>query len=358
MDQNFHYHVTYTAAVLAGFSPEDGQKIARAAQYVDECGVTVQSTGTLIWDNLWDTFPGNQQIREVLNIWPVFHFLPGDYAVIQNDVDPPLRDSSRPALQLAAQLICTPESRLVQEMVEAVKAAYGEGPSDGGGDAKLQRVGIAMHVLADTFAHQGFAGIPLSCVNEVREVREMKLDGTFGIKRYQFLEYSPALFSRSFGYLGHGRIGYLADQPGACFAYRAAWRDPVGDSWTVRCNPLEFFCAYLQMKEAMSYILGNRPLFSNYLDRGLLLDQRWSGWAETQRFLRALEEAGTDSGLPDRWYAAVNAASHVERPQRYVPYSEAAEQELIESFQTAARAHRQMVLERCAPLQAYLELYP
>lgn len=351
MEQNFHYHVTYTAAVLAGFSPEDGQKIARAAQYVDECGVTVQSAGTLIWDNLWDTFPGNQQIREVLKTWPVFHFLPGDYAVIRNEVDPPLRDSSRPALQLAAQLICTPESKLVREMVEAAKDAYGGEPTD----ANLQRVGIAMHVLADTYAHQGFAGIPLACVNEVREVQEMKRDGGFGSKRYQFLEYSPALFSHSFGYLGHGRIGHLVDQPGACFAYRAAWKNPVGDDWAVRYNPLEFYCAYLQMKEAMEFILGKRPQFSNYLDRGLMLDRRWSGWAETQRFLRALEEAGTDAGLPDRWYGV---AKDVERPGRYAPYSGDAEQGLIDSFQTAAQAHRQMVLERCAPLQAYLELYP
>lgn len=356
MEQNFHYHVTYTAAVLAGFSPDDGQKIARAAQYVDECdGITVQSTGTLIWDNLLDTFPGNSQIRDVLKIWPVFHFLPGDVEAIRDYVNPQLWSSSRLEHQMAPKLICTPESRLVKETVETAKESYDRLSAPDGEEERLQCVGIAMHVLADTFAHQGFSGIPLACVNEVREVKEVKRDGTFGDKWYKIFEYSPALSDRSFGYLGHGRIGHIVDQPGACFAYQPAWKNPVGDSWTVRYNPLEFYCAFLQMREAMEYITGARPAFSNRLERGNMLNQRGTEWATTRKYLLALEKAGTDAGLPEHWYKVDDMP---EPPPRYRPYSKSTEQNLIDSFQAAAQAHRQMVMELCTPLQECLELYP
>lgn len=353
MDGNFHYHVTYTAAVMAGFSPEDGEIIARAARYVDECeGVTVQAVTTLIWDNLLDTFSGETQLRTILNIWPVFHFLPGDYTAIESCVDPQLRNNSRTRLKTAPKLICGTESALVAEMVEETKRRYQDGQPECDREKKLQRIGISMHVLADTFAHQDFAGIPLACINAVDEVKEAKQSGDFEKKWYLPFEYSAALSSESFGYLGHGRIGHLVDQPGACFAYQAAWKNPTKDNWIVRYNPFEFYCAYCQMVEAMEYINGKRSGFSRYVNRAALLNPRLDTWGTVKRFLEALESARTDADLPEPWYRVIGA---VKEPQEYRPYRKENEQNSIDGFRDEVEEHRLFVQTRCTPLKEYME---
>lgn len=352
MELNFHYHGTYTAAVAAGFSPGDALVIARAAQYVDDCsGETVQGTGQLILGNLLDTIPGrNQDIQTVLNIWPVFHFLPGDFAAIRTYVNPLLLDGRKPHLQLAPQLICGTESAMTAAIVQGARNDYVNSQDQ---TKSLQRVGLTMHVLADTFAHQGFAGIPLSLVNEVASVRRAEPGGELEKKRYYPFSYSPAFSSVSFGYLGHGRIGHLPDQPGETFTYKAAWRNAARDGWITRYNPLEFYCAYLQMKEAMEYISGNRSSFSNTVNRGLLLDQRKDQWPVTRLFLEALEKAGSDKGFPSPWYEA----AAVQRPQDYAPYDSGGEYALRQSFLAAAADHRALVLGACRPLQDYLALF-
>lgn len=53
-------------------------------------------------------------------------------------------------------------------------------------------------------------------------------------------------------------IGAYADIPSEFLLYQVQWRDP-GHSWTLRYNPLEFYCAYLQMTVAMRYILNDAP---------------------------------------------------------------------------------------------------
>lgn len=352
MERNFHYHVTYTAAVLAGFSTDDSLVIARAAQYVDDCdGETVQGNGTIFLSNILDVLPGrDQEILAILNIWPVFHFLPGNFTAISADVNPQLLASPKPHLNLAPPLICGTESNLTEAIVEGARQSYQIQQEDY--TKRLQRIGIVMHVLADTFAHQGFAGIPLSLVNEVTHVRQAAFDSDLHIKPYI---YSPAGFTRSsFGYLGHGRIGHLPDQPGRTFVYEAAWQNPAGDRFISRYNPLEFYCAYRQMKEAMEFILDKRPAFPNETNRGLLLDHTKDQWSKVRPFLEAFERAGSDQRLPDPWYAAVKT---VQRPGDYKPYDPREELTLRENFLAAACDHRTLVVGSCKPLRDYQELF-
>lgn len=352
MEKNFHYHGTYTAAVLAGFSTDDALVIARAAQYVDDCSdITIQKTSTLFWANLLDTIPGrNREIQELLNIWPVFHFLPGNFLAIKDYVNPQLLASPKPHLCLAPLLICGTESAMTNVIVEGAKEYQAAAANH---TQWLQRVGITMHVLADTYAHQGFAGIPLSLVNEVSHVRQAISGGDLHMKPHIYV---PAGASRSsFGYLGHGRIGYMPDWPGATFTYQAAWQKETDDVFRSRYNPLEFYCAYLQMKEAMEFILDNRHDFPNRIERAPLLNDKPGGqWPTVYPFLKALEDAGTDEGFPDHWYTVV---STVQRPRDYAPYDLQGESALYQSFVTAANDHRDLVKQFCAPLNNYLALF-
>lgn len=352
MEKNFHYHVTYTAAVLAGFSTDDALVIARAAQYVDDCdGETVQANGTIFLSNILDVLPGwNDEIQAILNIWPVFHFLPGNFTAISADVNPQLPVSPKPRLRLAPPLICGTESGMTRAIVEGAWQYYQNQSEDY--TKRLQRIGITMHVLADTFAHQGFAGIPLSLVNEVAHVRQAASDSDLRVKPYI---YSPAGFtSSSFGYLGHGRLGHLPDQPGGTFVYEAAWRNPAGDHFISRYNPLEFYCAYRQMKESMEFILGKSGGFDNAANRGLLLDHTKDEWPKVRPFLEAFERAGSDQNLPGPWYAAVKT---VRQPRDYTPYDPREELPLRESFLAAAHGHRTLVAGNCKALRDYQELF-
>ena len=55
------------------------------------------------------------------------------------------------------RLICGPNGTLVKDIVELAKGK------------PLQSVGIAMHVLADTWAHRNFAGTPSLAINNTND---------------------------------------------------------------------------------------------------------------------------------------------------------------------------------------------
>ena len=367
MDLNFHYYVTYSAARKAGFSDADALLIACAARYVDECeDVTVQSIGTIFRDNLKDTFE-TEKVRRAVQavIWPAFHFLPGDYEAFEDYLTTQYRRGQR---RSEYKLICGPESRLIDKLVQAAKECYqGSGDDQEKRKKALVRTGIAMHTLADTFAHQGFAGISSYDVNEVYQVMHLPPETgrapeeLFTVqpelkKRFAKISYcvpgrySPAPSKSSFGNLGHGRIGAYADIPSEVLLYRAQWRDPRA-SWILRYNPLEFYCAYLQMTDAMRYILDSDATasFQTRMDRFTLLDQKW---AETREAVNVFLQAKDDKKLAQVWkeYAA---SQDLWTGQAYQSFEESEEQK--ERFIKAAREQAELILMNCPDLADYIE---
>lgn len=367
MDVNFHYYVTYSAAHKAGFSDADALLIACAARYVDECAdVTVQSYGTIILDNLKDTFE-TEKVRRAVQavIWPAFHFLPGDYEAIEDYLTTQYRRGQK---RSEYKLICGPESRLTDKLVQAAKECYqGSGDDQEKRKKALVRIGIAMHTLADSFAHQGFAGISSYDVNEVHHVMHLppetpcapeelftlqpELKKRFARINYCVPKrYSPAPSKSSFGNLGHGRIGTYADIPSEVLLYKAQWRDPK-DPWILRRNPLEFYCAYLQMTDAMRYILDDDPnaSFQNRMDRFTLLDREW---AETRQAVNVFLKAKDDQKLVQVWqeYAADQG---LWTDRAYQSFEESEEQK--KRFIKAAGEQIELVLTNCPDLVDYIE---
>lgn len=367
MDVNFHYYVTYSAAHKAGFSDADALLIACAARYVDECeNVTVQSLGTIIWDNLKDTFETEKVQRAVQAvIWPAFHFLPGDYESIEDYLTTQYRRGQK---RSEYKLICGPESRLICKLVQAARECYqGSGDDREKREKALVRIGIAMHTLADSFAHQDFAGISSYDVNEVYDVMHLpqgtgctpeelltaQLELKKRFTRISYCvpgRYSPAPSKSSFGNLGHGRIGAYVDVPGEVLLYRAQWRDPR-TSWILRYNPLEFYCAYLQMTGAMRYILDNDPSssFQSRMDRFTLLDREW---AETRKAISTFLQAADDQKLARAWQEYTTDQG-LWTDQAYRSLEESEEQK--ERFIEAAGEQVELVLMNCPDLVDYIE---
>ena len=154
MQLDFHYYGTYCAAILAGWSHEDSLKICYSSQFVDCCSKAllsrirgpVSAAATQLQVELMDQHTDLPGMQDMTRIWASFHFLPYDlYAEVRKWAPASYRNKYR--------LICGPNGQLVNDTVELAK---GE---------SLQAAGVAMHVLADTWAHRYFAGTPSLVIN-------------------------------------------------------------------------------------------------------------------------------------------------------------------------------------------------
>lgn len=161
MQIDFHHTVTYVCARMSGFSHKEADVISYCAQYVDDA----TNSGILKFNNgaRYHRISSAHKILDRRNfsdvdnqrVWVPFHFLPG------NDGFPKNENKSDSFIH---KLVCKPDSFVVRELLDAcrndIEKPYG-----------LHRLGITMHVYADTYAHQGFAGVK----HKINEVNNLKL---------------------------------------------------------------------------------------------------------------------------------------------------------------------------------------
>ena len=153
MQKDFHYYATYCAAFIAGYSHEESLDIAYSAQFVDLCSRTLLSklkaplsaATTQLQLELMNARTDLVGLQDITRIWASFHFLPGDLRAEVPNAGRMYRNKYR--------LICRPNGELLVDTVELAKGG------------SLQAIGIAMHVLADTWAHTYFAGTPSLVIN-------------------------------------------------------------------------------------------------------------------------------------------------------------------------------------------------
>lgn len=261
MQEDFHYYGTFCASALAGFSFEESLTIAYSAQLVDLCSKTfltklrapAAASTTMLSMEMMDQrtdIPGLQYITEV---WASFHFLPGDlYAKVK----------WRPKCYMDKyRLICRPDSDLA---VRTVKLAKG---------SSLQHMGIAMHVIADTWAHAYFAGTPSLVINNTDGEFYEIFPGDVPDKKIRFVHktslpddlensvYINSLYQMSENSvmnLGHGRAGHLPDYSFARYRYQPAWG---GYREIIKDNPSDYRRAFSQMVYALSYLRGDEDDF-------------------------------------------------------------------------------------------------
>ncbi|MEF2837459.1 MAG: DUF6765 family protein [Oscillospiraceae bacterium] len=260
MQKDFHYYATYCAAYLAGYSHEESLAIGYSAQFVDCCSRSlltklngpVAAATTQLQLEMMDAKLDPVGLQNVTRIWASFHFLPGDLYAEKKRVSRLYRNKYR--------LICKPNGVLVKDTVELAKGR------------SLQAVGIAMHVLADTWAHQKFAGTPSLVINNTdSHFFELMEDGTRRKITFRHnpsaednLEksiYTNSLYQareNSVMNLGHGRAGHLPDYSFIRYAYLPAWADYEE---MVKDNPSDYYYAFSQMVYAMKYLRNMHPDF-------------------------------------------------------------------------------------------------
>jgi len=253
MQLDFHYYATYCAAIIAGYTHDESLDIAYSAQFVDECtrtllgklGGPLAAATTQMKSELMDAGIDPISLQDITRIWASFHFLPGDlYAK---------RDGCTKKYLHKYRLICNTNGELLKDTVELARGK------------SLQAAGIAMHVLADTWAHRYFAGTPSYAINNTNNYFfEIIPDGNGFTEREIRFNNNPAsaddpdrgVYTASMRQvnentimnLGHGRAGHFPDYSYARYRYLPAWGQYAE---VVKDNPSDYLHAFCQMIYAL-----------------------------------------------------------------------------------------------------------
>ena len=263
MQIDFHYYATYCAAYLAGYSHEESLSICRSSQFTDCCSATLLSgvgaplsaATTQLHLEMMNAKTDILSLQDITRIWASFHFLPFD---LNADV----KKGNR-LYKNKYRLLCGPDSDLVLSTVELAK------------EKSLEAAGIAMHVLADTWAHRYFAGTPSLVINNTDyDFYELLPNGDSFTERNVTFRNNPSaaddlnkgiyintvfqLSETSVMCLGHGRAGHLPDYCFMRYRYLPAWADYEA---VVKDNPAEYYNAFCQMVRALRYLRGEIPVF-------------------------------------------------------------------------------------------------
>lgn len=231
-----HHTMTYVAARLAGFSHKESSVVAYCAQYVDDAN----NSGVIEFDNqaMYSRISSAHKTLDHRNsdelanhqVWIPFHFLPGNGGKPAGE---------NPGERFIRKLVCKPDSHVARDMLRLCVADHDK-------PYALHRLGVAMHVYADTFAHQGFAGV----IHEINEVKNLSSNNKSKDKR--FIEKIANYFiSESFP-LGHGAALSHPDSPYLVWEYTNGLKEKVK-----RDNPATFIEAVDKMCRAMQCYRAN-----------------------------------------------------------------------------------------------------
>ena len=263
MQDDFHYNATYLAAILAGYKPEEAFVISYSAQFVDCCSATfiknvkgpVNAATTQLQLELMEQRTDIWGLQEITRIWAAFHFLP-------YDLKASLKHRSKLYMS-KYRLLCNSNGALVKDTVKLAKGG------------SLEAVGIAMHVLADTWAHKYFAGTPTLVLNDTNDYffELLQEEEEENIRKIKFRhsagspdEPEKSLYTNSLHQdsennimnLGHGRAGHLPDYSFIRYKYMPAWGNYKE---IIKDNPSDYYKAFCQMVYALKYLKGDYEEF-------------------------------------------------------------------------------------------------
>jgi len=348
MQEDFHYYATYCASFIAGYSHEESLDIAYSAQFVDVCSRTLlakikgpfDAATTQLQLELMDARTDPVGLQDITRIWSSFHFLPRDLMAEKKNCTKHYRNKYR--------LICGPNGDLVVKTVELAKGM------------PAQSVGIAMHVLADTWAHTNFAGTPSLVINNTNYVfYELLPDGDgYKEKQIKFVHkasspddlensiYTNSLYQsseNSIMNLGHGRAGHLPDYSFVRYRYLPAWGEYAE---ITKDNPSDYMKAFTQMIYAMKYIMGVNPSFEKdtydtdaiapYRERiqGIINKRQLLASDDWKAFGEELSGQEIDDFVIDRYFDEYTKASKKEKNDTF-----------IGKFTHGAIVHKGMVID-------------
>ncbi|MBQ6401141.1 MAG: hypothetical protein IJI20_02505 [Firmicutes bacterium] len=350
MEESFHYYATYCAAYLAGYSHEESMDICYSAQFVDLCSRTLltkiggpnTAATTQLQLELMDARTDKTGLQDITRIWSSFHFLPRDLKA-----EPPRRTSKK--YKDKYRLICGPNGDLVVDTVELARGS------------SLQAAGVAMHVLADTWAHTNFAGTTSLVINNTGyEFYEILPENGKMVERHLTFRHSASApdnlekgkytntvfqtVENTIMNLGHGRAGHLPDYSFMRWRYMPAWGNYEE---IIKDNPSDYLHAFTQMVYALRYIRGDIPAFEKETYdtetvrpwvkeiKKILVKRQLDACPDWKALGEKMSGCEVEAFDLDKYQEEFVNASHEERDETF-----------LGKFILAATAHKSMVTNR------------
>ncbi len=173
-------------------SPENSKKVAYASQHTDDAkyehALNFENGGRFQQFLSAHKFihPDVFSMETQYKIYVPFHFIPGN----QGD-------------RFQERMVCRQNSEIAQQMVREVTNLKGK-------PYQVHRLGIALHVYADTWSHQDFSGLQteLNDVEDIDVINEEKV-GIARIFRDFFRDITESLIPQ----IGHAETATLPDEP-------------------------------------------------------------------------------------------------------------------------------------------------
>jgi hypothetical protein len=365
MQIDFHHGVTYVCARLAGFHPDEAEIIAHSAQYVDDA----TKDGEIYFDNgmIYTRIASAHKMLDYKNFnalanhraWLPFHFLPGN-----NGESAPAIHQELDREEYLRRCICRPNSPIAKDLarlvIERQKRPYA-----------LYRLGIAMHVYVDTWAHQGFVGFqhPINVAKNL-EANDKMHEKRFGERLADFFQDAfDRLSSKWVGDslpLGHGAVLSYPDRPYLKWSYTNGFGERVE-----RDNPKDFVDAAQEMFQVFcryrDFPIGGPSVFA----RTYPLPQAFTTIADL--LATTVDEDGKDRhavwlshiangtfGFSDdvryvakgegSWkHLALDTAEDVDKEHGEIPYNPKFQTSHWKLFHDALQAHQFYVLHELLP---------
>lgn len=198
MQADFHFYAAYALARAAGFAEDAAHTVAYASQHTDDAkyehALEFTNGGRFQQVLTAHRFLDPNVVSKAVcyRIWLPFHFLPGGAGVDFYD-------------RMATQANSVVAQSLIDCLLDSEPKPY-----------LLHRLGITLHVLADTWSHQRFIGL----MHPHNDVKRLKVDGmdAAGVKSWMN-EIKTLIPIYLAPFLGHGQAGILPDEPHRIWHY-------------------------------------------------------------------------------------------------------------------------------------------
>lgn len=272
MNKDFHLYATFLAARDAGYNIPQAKQIAFAAQMVDDfsenyskiCHTVTEMFSKLTSAFLKNIFNKYEDCFDISDTWMAFHFIP------KQKYDP---------LKITFENFICGYGDPIKNICENIP--HGN-PND---SEYLTRIGITMHVLADSFAHQEFCGVTCKNPNVIANIEVFMGRNCLHLETGDHVPVSLSDYISGVFYFGHGSAAHVPDLSWLKYYYN--WKKEPDNTY-LRDNPQLFTNAYEAMlgiltrlkfgkinpnsinnikKELLSKSNQNQIKYSNIIDR-------------------------------------------------------------------------------------------
>ncbi len=248
MEISSHYYGIYALCIACGIRKEIAEKIAYASQFVDDAVINTITFDKDYKDNLFSVIDGKSKVTNIatchsyfviktLNYQAMifntsaFHFFPGNKG---NTFTKKMRCMKNPVIL----------QKFIQETIKEKPFIP-------------EKLGMLLHIYADTFSHQGFSGL-ISKENDINGLKSNQEKGILSaIKLFIKKRRDPlySLFDKFIPAYGHAQAFHYPDIPYGQWEYSYDKSDDFSNDKEFSGN--DNSARFPEAFEAISVFLGN-----------------------------------------------------------------------------------------------------